>query len=396
MKTILKNIKLILPLFLLSCMGVSAQSVDIKVGSGDEDKIKITPTGRIYFDGAVYIEDETELSNGLAIPDVRLGTKAVYKKWDAKIDFGYGSNKVSAKDIHLRYSFNKNSFIKLGHYGELFGYESWESTSTVKFNGKTPSTAVFESGRRIGVVYSRWQKKYWLAAGVYGDGDAMSNSTQGDDGYAATGRFVYTPFTETGKMLQIGLSGTVRTGDANGYDANGNENPRELTYSSALGTTSIEKRKTLSATISDVDFQAKYNAEILASYGPVFFLGEYYHSNVKRKSALPTYKASGCYAMIGFLAIGDNYSYNQTDARMRLPKPGSLELLARYDYVDLDDSNTGIYGGRMSDWSLGVNYYINKLVSVKANYSYIKLGNRSVVAPGETVHALQARVMVLF
>ncbi|MBB4035637.1 phosphate-selective porin OprO/OprP [Dysgonomonas hofstadii] len=396
MKKKTKYKRILLYITVLASLSVSAQSVDVKIGNGDDDKIKISSMGRIYFDGAAYIEDETELSNGVAIPDVRLGLKAVYKKWDAKLDFGYANSKASAKDIHLRYSFNKNSSIKLGHYGEMFGYESWESTSTVKFNGKTPSTAVFESGRRIGIVYSMWQKKYWLAAGIYGDGDAINNTTQGDDGYAATGRLLYTPFKEDGKILHIGLSGTIRKADANGFDSDGKDNPRSLTYSSYFGTTSIDRNKPLSATISDADYQAKYNAEILGSYGPVFLLGEYYHSNVKRKSALPTYKASGGYVMAGFLAIGDSYSYNSADGRMRLPKPGSLEILARYDYIDLDDNNTGIYGGRMSDWSVGLNYYINKFVTVKGNYSNIKLGNRSVIAAGETVHAIQARVMVLF
>lgn len=370
-------------------------SAQIEVKAGDET-IKITPSGRVYMDGAFYLDDETKMGNGTNIPDVRIGLKAVYQKWDFKLDMGYANSKVSPKDIHIRYNIDKTSFIKAGYYGELFGYEAWESTAYVKFNGKSPSTGAFESGRRIGVVYERWGKQYWMAAGVYGDGDAVNNTKEGNDGYAATGRFLYTPFKEPGKIFHIGASGTFRKADANGYDEDGKESARTISYAASLGSTAIEKGKPVNATISDADYQAKYNVELLGSYGPLFLVAEYYHTNVERKNSMPAFKGSGAYAQVGFLAIGDNYSYNDIDARLKAPKPKSLELVARYDYLDLNDGHAQIYGGTMSTWAFAVNYYINKHVIAKVNYSHMSMGKKNPFAAGEDVSAIQGRFMIVF
>ena len=53
-------------------------------------KLKLTPTGRILMDGALYFDgnedltpDESKFVDGVAIPDVRLGLKATYGKWKA-------------------------------------------------------------------------------------------------------------------------------------------------------------------------------------------------------------------------------------------------------------------------------------------------------------------------
>ena len=63
----------------------------------DEPKFTVKPTGRILMDGAVYLggntgaeeAGDTKFVNGVAIPDVRLGAKASYGKWKAKVDVGF-------------------------------------------------------------------------------------------------------------------------------------------------------------------------------------------------------------------------------------------------------------------------------------------------------------------
>lgn len=67
-----RRLNIAIALLLIGFASLSAQSVDVKVG---EETIKITPMGRFYFDGATYLEDETDLSNGVALTDVRLGLK---------------------------------------------------------------------------------------------------------------------------------------------------------------------------------------------------------------------------------------------------------------------------------------------------------------------------------
>ncbi len=380
----------------LVCMGgvhLSAQSVDVKIGN--DESIKLTPSGRIYMDGATFIEDETDLSNGVALPDIRLGLKAKYKAFDMKVDVGFANSKVSDKDIFVQYSFNKNSYIRGGHFAEPFGIDHMESSGNIKFMTANATSNAFSPGRKLGVEYIGWNKYIWVAAGLFGDGDAMNNSVEGDDGYSATGRLAFTPSKESGKILHIGLAGSFRKADANGFDADGKQKPKVIGYGSSL-LTNIEKRKFLNASISDADYQAKYAVELIGAYGPVFLQAEYFHTNVERKNDMTAYKASGAYAQLGFLAIGDNYTYSSSWGRMGVPKPGSLEFAVRYNYTDLNDKHSDIMGGRMSDLSFAANYYLNKYVMFRLNFSNMKLGNDNPIAAGETINSIQGRIQVVF
>ena len=60
-----------------------------------EDKLTVTPMGRVLMDGAIYASpDKENFKDGVGVPDVRLGLKATYGKWDARIDVGYAYGKV--------------------------------------------------------------------------------------------------------------------------------------------------------------------------------------------------------------------------------------------------------------------------------------------------------------
>jgi len=346
-------------------------------------------------DAAAFMDDETDLGNGAVVPDIRLGLKAKYKAFDMKVDVGFANNKVSAKDIFLQYNLSKSSYIRSGHFAEPYGIDHMESSGNIKFMTANATSNAFSPGRKLGIEYIGWNKYVWVGAGIFGDGDAMNNSVEGDDGYAVTGRLAFTPAKETGKIFHVGLAGSYRKADANGYDSEGHQRPKVIGYGSSL-LTNVEKRKFLNASISDADYQAKYAVELIGAYGPVHLQAEYFHSNVERKNDLTAYKASGAYAQMGFLALGGNYTYSSSWARMGFPTPGSLEFAVRYNYTDLNNDGSGIMGGRMSDISVAANYYLNKYVMFRLNYSNVKLGNKNPIAAGERINSIQGRIQVVF
>lgn len=381
----------ILASFTLATMSLKAQSIDIKV---NDDAIKITPTGRMYLDGAVFIDDETDLSNGVTMSDLRLGLKAKYKLWEIKLDVGYANSKVSAKDVFVQYNLNKSSYLRGGNFYESYGLDQMESTSNTTFISKNGSAIVFGPNRKIGLSYIGWKKLYWISAGVFADSGALNNDKDGDDGYSANARFVLTPFKERGKILHLGLAGVVRKADANGRDEDGSDKyNRQFKFSSPI-LNEIDKTQAIDVNIPNADFQAKYAAELVAAIGPVYFQGEYFHSNVKRRQGLSSYISDGGYAQIGFLAIGGDYSYSTAWSRMSIPRPGSLEFAARYNYTNLDSDN--FKGGTMSDFTFGANYYINKYMAVKLNYSYIAMGKNAPKLSNQQISIFQVRYQVVF
>ena len=117
--------KKILLVCLLCAFGVSvwAQSVD-------EPKLKVSPTGRILLDGALFAGNYGDLFKpGLAIPDARAGVKASYGNWTAKVDIGYAYGKVGLKDIYIEYNFDDENLIRGGNFIHQYGLQSATSSS---------------------------------------------------------------------------------------------------------------------------------------------------------------------------------------------------------------------------------------------------------------------------
>ncbi len=376
---------------------ISAQSTELKIGDGADDKIKVTIGGRIHFDGAIYLEDSTPFSNGVTISDSRLSLKSTYKQWDIKIDMGFNEKKVNTKDIHIRYNINPHTWMKIGYYGEQFGLENWESSSWQKFIAPAISDQIFGTGRQVGITYTNWNNHFYYSTGIFADNDAITNSKSGDQGLGAVAKISYNPINHHGKLLHLGISGEIRNGNRNGHYPN-NRTLRDVSYTTNL-ITKVDKQKPLDLTISNVDFQAKYVTELMATAGPMFLQGEYYHSNVKRKNNLPSFWADGLYLQSGIMLMGDKtYKYDLKERKLVRPSDNTLELAIRYNYTNLNHVNTdpSLQGGLMSDITIGLNYYFSKYFGAKLNYSYVHLGEHCAVAANENIHIIQARFFVAF
>lgn len=376
---------------LLSTLPMYSQTIEVKTA---DEPIRIMPAGRFSLDQAFFLDDNTDLGNGTALSDVRLGLKSYYKNMYMKIDISFAGNKVGIKDVFFQYNIKPNSYVRIGAYAEPFGLDYMESPSNIKFMTPNISTQIVAPGRRLGAQYMGWNKMMWYTAGIFSDNNAITNTMEGDDGYAFTGRYVFNPLRKPGQIFHIGLASTFRSADANGYDTDGVALPKVISYSSNLYSL-VEKRKSMSVTVNDADYQLKSAFELLGSFSNLYLQGEYFQTQVKTKHGLPMYKANGIYAQIGCLITGGNYTYSDAWAMIAKPKPGSLELLLRYNYTDLNDKKANIYGGRSSDWTLGANYYINKYIILRFNYSYMSLDRHSLF-PSEDIQALQTRLQVVF
>ena len=122
---------------------------------------------------------------------------------------------------------------------------------------------------------------------------------------------------------------------------------------------------------------------------------QYYYVNVNRKSGFENFKASGAYGMFRAIVKGNPYEYNEIDGGIATPRPGALELVAGYNYTDLSDPKAGILGGRLNDYSLTFNYYINKYMiwRVRASYTGVTYRERT---PDTNLSLIETRLQIKF
>lgn len=371
--------------------------LSVKKGSvqlaSDDGQFNFGFGGLLFMDAASYFDDETDLGSGSEIRDVRFLMKAtLWKKWDAKINIGFADGAVSLKDVFLKYKIDKNSFVRIGHFLEPFGIEQTESFTSIKFLYASSTMEAFRPRRNLGVSYATWGNKHFWEAGLFGSD--TNNKTQGDEGYGLTSRFAFAPVQTDAGVFHVGISGIYRTANSVGFDENGIENPKSIRYRSRPAT-HIERRRFIDAKVSNAENEVKLGFEIIAATGPLFLQGEYIDASVSRKSGNEDYHAKGWYAQLGYLLKGGNYKYKMKSARLAKPAPGSIELLARYNETDLNDSDALIFGGKQKDITIGCTWYMNHNMQMKFNFANVDLDENALNGE-ENFNLIQTRFQLAF
>ncbi len=70
-------------------------------------------------------------------------------------------------------------------------------------------------------------------------------------------------------------------------------------------------------------------------------------------------------------------------------------MILGYNYTDANCGKAGIFGGVSNDYSVTLNYYINKYMLARLRYSYTDVRN-SDVQHDRHVNTIQARLQIIF
>lgn len=366
------------------------------VASADEPTLKVTPTGRVLIDGALYASPQKSMfPDGVAIPEVRLGADASYGKWKACIQMSYAYSKVGLRDMWISYDFNPQSYVRIGSFIHQFGLQS--TSSSQKPTMEEPMAATpFTPGLQLGAMYLRHTPKWFVAASAHVESNALTQVMNAplfnQQGYSLLSRVVYRHAPADGPVWHVGLSGGFSSPQRRLKD---NEDVHDGFTVSAKYPTKVAEVTAVSATVDKSMNLFKFTPEVLFTAGRFAFEGQYFFQQINRRENLQAFRAQSGYATLRGLLIGDSYSYNSASAILANPKPGSLECVLNYNYTTLSDKKAAIFGGRSNSMSVTLNWYINPYVTARLNYSYAHTWDRAGVEPA-TMNAFQARLMVLF
>lgn len=358
-----------------------------------QDEFKVSPSGRILMDGGLFDSKNKSFVDGVAVPDLRVGAKASYGKYKAKLDIGYSYGKVSLKDVFVERQLSSSSLVRAGYFVHQFGLQS-STSSSMKITMEEPaSNEAFFNSRLIGAMYIHDKDDFFAAGSVHVESEAMKQSSDqlGEQGYGAMTRLVYRPLRDKGTIFHIGISGAY---ESPRYNTNEDLNHKSYVLGANFPTR-IAKVKALQATITDAKHLYKFTPEVLAAYGPIGLESQYYYLSVDRNNGSQNYKASGAYAILRGLIKGGNYKYSNSDSGIATPGAGSLEAVVAYNYTDMSDHKAEILGGRLNDVAVGLNYYINKYMIWRFRYSYTHVTDRANVE-NQTLNSFQTRFQIIF
>lgn len=338
--------------------------------NAQENKLVVKPSGRILMDAAFLSSSnkavDEQCVDGVNVPDIRIGMKVSYGKWEGKADIGYARGSVSPKDIFIQYNFNKQNFLRGGYFVHQFGYQS-ATSSSFKVSMEEPEThsAFGVGGRLVGLMYEHSDDKFMGTGSVYTDAQSFKKQTN-HTGYQGTGlltRLVYHPLIEKGNLFHVGIG-------LNYELAAENRSNMEFKAPYPVRVAGINA---IGAKITDAKNDFKFSGEVMAAKGHVGIEGQYIFMNVDRKGDAKSYKAWGAYGNLRFL-LNNEYEYVKNDAGIATPAPKSWELVAAYNYTDMNDAKAGFHGGKLSDWALTMNYYINKYMIWRVSGHIVRAG----------------------
>lgn len=338
--------------------------------NAQENKLVVKPSGRILMDAAFLNSSnkavDEQCVDGVNVPDIRIGMKASYGKWEGKADIGYARGSVSPKDIFIQYNFNKQNFLRGGYFVHQFGYQS-ATSSSFKVSMEEPEThsAFGVGGRLVGLMYEHSDDKFMGTGSIYTDAQSFKKQTN-HTGYQGSGfltRLVYHPLIEKGNLFHVGIG-------LNYELAAENRSNMEFKAPYPVRVAGINA---IGAKITDEKNDFKFSGEVMAAKGHVGIEGQYIFMNVDRKGDAKSYKAWGAYGNLRFL-LNNEYEYVKNDAGIATPAPKSWELVAAYNYTDMNDAKAGFHGGKLSDWALTMNYYINKYMIWRVSGHIVRAG----------------------
>lgn len=338
--------------------------------NAQENKLVVKPSGRILMDAAFLNSSnkavDEQCVDGVNVPDIRIGMKVSYGKWEGKADIGYARGSVSPKDIFIQYNFNKQNFLRGGYFVHQFGYQS-ATSSSFKVSMEEPEThsAFGVGGRLVGLMYEHSDNKFMGTGSVYTDAQSFKKQTN-HTGYQGSGfltRLVYHPLIEKGNLFHVGIGLNYELAAENRSNMEFKAPyPVRVAGINAIGTK-----------ITDAKNDFKFSGELMAAKGHVGIEGQYIFMNVDRKGDAKSYNAWGAYGNLRFL-LNNEYEYVKNDAGIATPAPKSWELVAAYNYTDMNDAKAGFHGGKLSDWALTMNYYINKYMIWRVSGHIVRAG----------------------
>ncbi len=356
---------------------------------------KIWFDNRIQFDAGAFFgapDYADPIGNGVSIRRARFAIKAqVDKNWYGEFDMDLADGLVELKDAIVRYTGVKNLELQVGNFKENFSIQRNSSSRYLMFLERPMVCSALAPSRHLGFNAKYDNPWIWASAGIFAqEGAGAEEITNVQDnnkdfgrgisflrntGYSVTTKVVFRPLCNLDNAgLHIGAAYSYRT--TKGSMATGEWG----TYrASARNSTSINRKKYIDTNnLKDYDYNNLWTVEIAGHWGGLRYEAAYIGDNVHFKDTKLTNDFGGWYVQAGYLLFGGKQRYDSKGAKytraLRGKKWGDLELCARYEYCNLNDTRESakalVYGGSAEAYTIGLNWWVTNNVRMQLNYQF--------------------------
>ena len=302
--------------------------------------------------------------------------------------------------------------VRVGNFKEPIGFEHLTSSRWLNFMersfGQDLFTGAFNNGFTPGIMaHNTYAEEHgtW-AIGLFKNTANVFAFNTGDGEGAVTGRVTYLPLLdeECHQLIHVGLSGSSRDPDQDRVRyrtrdlRQGNGSLGTVFADTGFFTTSQEYFA--GAELVGVNGPLSFQAEWIGSWNTdAVSLGAAASSNPTAAAAggipLGTVYVQNFYTEVHYFLTGEMREYDRKsgvfgrviplrNARWKggCYAPGAWQLAFRYAHADLNDN--GLNGGRLNNYTFGLNWFLNPNLKIQANYALTDRDRAASVSQGLT------------
>lgn len=367
-----------------------------------EGNFTFKPRGMIQVDYAGYRrrgDGRYDYNSGSDLRRGRIGFDGTfYKYFKYRIEAELVKGSASLLDAYVSYAGIPKWLFTIGQHKTPYGLEANTSDSFNSFLERGMAINAFGAigaERRLGVSAAWQTDKLNATIGLFGSGEAVQrNESTPDETYGVNARVTWDPILDTGKVVHLGASAFKVAGIAGHAISGLGDRPGSRVDGGRLVAISITGTAPSGGVPTGARNATYWGLEAAGVWGPLSLQGEYSRLKIDRYGAASTVDADGYYVFASWFVTGESRVFKNGNVDRLKPFSdfapgggwGAVELLARYDMLDLTDFDFQSIGGRAvgrkgETWTLGLNWYLNPNLKFVANYIRFKGQNSPLVFP---------------
>lgn len=288
--------------------------------------------------------------------------KTFNSKWSFKLTALYGSGRFNLSDNYVVYSGWQAAVVKFGVFDAPFSLESLSSSGGLTFMERSLPVYALSESKNGGLGFLKRTPKSIISAAVFAFSPKQDDKAQ--SGQALVMHYVYSPIKFLGKA-------DIHVGGSISYRINASDAQTEFKSRPEIATADDSFVDT--GAIPGIDKIFRFGLEASKVMGRFSWQTELLSARVERVG-YEDVTFNGAYVYASWFLTDDSRNYDVGSGYFRPVTPrnplfkggkGAFELAARASYVDLTDQD--IIGGKESNVSLGLNWYLNSQFRIMTN-----------------------------
>lgn len=304
-----------------------------------------------------------------------------------KIEFDFGfPGRPNFTDVWLEiHDLPTLGNVRVGQWKQPIGIEAATNIREITFVERA-LPFVFLPFRQIGIMahdkYGDNAGKHFISVYRY-PSDPFGGDVGDDGGVGMATRLTYLPIYDE-KCEEYWHLGVAYTGaDPSTDQVRLRAQPEYfMSYQPTATAAATTTPFFVDTNVLNTNFYNAAEIEMATSFGPFHTEGEITMATVDRIAA-QTVTFMGGFFQAGYILTGEHRAYNLDNAAPARVTPsnpfrgthgiGAWEVAGRISYINLDDKD--VQGGKLTDLTAGLNWYLNKYTKFQANYIRALLDN---------------------